>query len=187
MRHNHRSLFAHEFSGESAYKELQENLLSYSPKEILTDSECLQLNERLDVVRANLIPRLKCYNDGAFTVEKATEAIKEQYKTSFTEVFNLKTHKTALRASGALLSYLNETQKRYLSHLEPIKFIENSEFMSLNVNTRRSLELVSSGRENKRKGASYGCLTTQNWYGRQTFVRLGRASASKSEKDSKTA
>lgn len=145
--------FAHEFSGESAYKELQENLLSYSPKEILTDSECLQLNERLDVVRANLIPRLKCYNDGAFTVEKATEAIKEQYKTSFTEVFNLKTHKTALRASGALLSYLNETQKRYLSHLEPIKFIENSEFMSLNVNTRRSLELVSSGRENKKKGS----------------------------------
>lgn len=145
--------FAHEFSGESAYKELQENLLSYSPKEILTDSECLQLNERLDVIRVNLIPRLKCYNDGAFTVEKATEVIKEQYKTSFTEVFNLKTHKTALRASGALLSYLNETQKRYLSHLEPIKFIENSEFMSLNVNTRRSLELVSSGRENKKKGS----------------------------------
>ncbi len=145
--------FAHEFSGETALKELQENLLSYSPKEILTDSQSIRLNDCLDIVRANLIPKLKCYDDGAFSSEKAESAIKEQYKTSFTAVFNLKTHRTALRACGALLIYLNETQKRYLSHLSPIQFIENSEFMSLNVNTRRSLELVTSGKDNKKKGS----------------------------------
>lgn len=128
-------------------------MLSYSPKEILTDSQSIRLNDCLDIVRANLIPKLKCYDDGAFSSEKAESAIKEQYKTSFTEVFNLKTHRTALRACGALLIYLNETQKRYLSHLSPIQFIENSEFMSLNVNTRRSLELVTSGKDNKKKGS----------------------------------
>ena len=157
------------------------------PKEILTDSECLQLNERLDVVRANLIPRLKCYNDGAFTVEKATEAIKEQYKTSFTEVFNLKTHKTALRASGALLSYLNETQKGICPISNRLNLLKTANLCRLMSILAQFGACEQRQREQKRKGASYGCLTTQKRVWAADFVRLGRASASKSEKDSKTA
>lgn len=147
------SFFAHEFLGEFPLKELQENLLSYNPKEILTDSYGITFNESLDIVRANLLPKLKFYSDSAFSIDNAEDTIKDQYKTSYTEIFNLKKHQTALRACGALLSYLNDTQKRFLSHLTPIKFIENSEFMSLNVSTRRSLELVTSGKENKKRGS----------------------------------
>ena len=49
--------------------------------------------------------------------------------------------------------YLAETQKRELPHLKPIRYVEKSRFMSIDVKTRKNLELTVSYREGKRKGS----------------------------------
>lgn len=52
-----------------------------------------------------------------------------------------------------MLFYLEETQKRELVHLENIRYVDKGRFMSIDVKTRRNLELTVSYRENKRTGS----------------------------------
>lgn len=56
-------------------------------------------------------------------------------------------------ASGALLDYLNETQKNKLEHISKIKLYSANDFMLLDANTRRNLELTETMREKNRKGS----------------------------------
>ena len=56
-------------------------------------------------------------------------------------------------ASGALLDYLYETQKKNLEHISKITIYSISDFMLLDANTRRNLELTETMREKNRKGS----------------------------------
>ena len=56
-------------------------------------------------------------------------------------------------ASGALLDYLYETQKNNLEHISKITIYSTSDFMLLDANTRRNLELTETMREKNRKGS----------------------------------
>lgn len=60
----------------------------------------------------------------------------------------------ALLAAGALLAYLQETQMAFLPHLQAPKPYENEEFVCLDAQTQRNLELV----ENLFRGTTEGTL-----------------------------
>ncbi|MBQ9618737.1 MAG: DNA mismatch repair protein MutS, partial [Oscillibacter sp.] len=59
----------------------------------------------------------------------------------------------AALALGALLSYLYETQKTDLSHINRIDYDEQSRFMELDLNARRHLELTRTYRDRERRGS----------------------------------
>jgi len=52
-----------------------------------------------------------------------------------------------------LLSYLHATQKRSLSHISDIRQYESKQYMTLDLFTRRNLELTESARDRSRKGS----------------------------------
>lgn len=56
-------------------------------------------------------------------------------------------------AVGALLSYLNETQKTDLSHLNKLRVYLSGEFMELDLVTRRNLELTENLSSGEKKGS----------------------------------
>jgi DNA mismatch repair protein MutS len=56
-------------------------------------------------------------------------------------------------AVSLLLTYLNETQKRSLSHIRHIEVYEQKQFMTLDPFTRRNLELVETVRDRTKKGS----------------------------------
>ncbi len=51
------------------------------------------------------------------------------------------------------ISYLEETQKTALSCLEELSYYETEEYMQMDMTARRNLELVSTMRENEKKGS----------------------------------
>ena len=61
--------------------------------------------------------------------------------------------KNATIASGAVLSYLYETQKNSLSNLTNIRPYESGSFMHLDSATRRNLELTETMREKQKRGS----------------------------------
>jgi DNA mismatch repair protein MutS len=65
-----------------------------------------------------------------------------------------------------LLSYLQETQKRTLSHLLRVKSYEAEQYMTLDPFTRRNLELVETVRDRSKKG-------TLLWLLDQTMTSMG--------------
>ena len=59
---------------------------------------------------------------------------------------------------GALFAYLNETQRRDLSHITRLDRLNEDRCMELDLATRRSLELTENLRTGKKKGSLLGVL-----------------------------
>ncbi|HEY0828421.1 MAG TPA: DNA mismatch repair protein MutS [Bacilli bacterium] len=59
----------------------------------------------------------------------------------------------SLQSISLLLSYLNVTQKRALSHLNKIRVYEQQQFMTLDLLTRKNLELTETVRDKAKKGS----------------------------------
>ena len=64
----------------------------------------------------------------------------------------------ALRAAGAVLSYLAETQKASLAHINRLVPYSSSDRLAIDPATRRSLELVATLRDGRREGSLLGVL-----------------------------
>ncbi len=59
----------------------------------------------------------------------------------------------ALRAAGAILEYLHETQKTSLGHIDRLLAYRASDTLEIDESTRRSLEITRTLREGKREGS----------------------------------
>ncbi len=145
--------FASELIGSGAIKDLQEFLVSFKPAEIIANSLAVDLARSLECVRAGYTPQFSSYDDAHFDKKYAKEKVQRIYKVATLEGFGLGGKSHAVTACSALFDYLKETQKRDLPHLKNIKYVDKSKYMSIDVKTRRNLELTVSYRENKKTGS----------------------------------
>ena len=145
--------FASEFVGGGAIKDLQEFLVSYKPAEIIANSLAVELSASLECVRANYTPAFSRYDDGHFDKKYAKDKVQRVYNVATLDGFGLAGKNHAVTACSALFDYLKDTQKRDLPHLKNIRYIDKSKYMSIDVKTRRNLELTVSYRENKKTGS----------------------------------
>ncbi len=137
----------------SYIKDLQEMLVSYKPSEIICNQQAKNVSETLECVKAGYVPKFSLYNEDNFDKKRAKEKTLKQYGVTTLEGFGLGGKSLAVSACGALLFYLEETQKRQLTHLKSIRFVDKNRYMSIDIKTRRNLELTVSYRENKRTGS----------------------------------
>ncbi|MBE0672143.1 MAG: DNA mismatch repair protein MutS [Anaerolineales bacterium] len=92
-----------------------------------------------------------------FEAGKCNETLLNQFKSSTLDGFGLKTNSLSVRAAGAIVLYLKETQPDALSLLNSLRSYSLNEFMTLDASTRRNLELDETLR-GERKGSLLGTL-----------------------------
>lgn len=80
--------------------------------------------------------------DRSFEAASSLERLKQHFKVSTLSGFGINDRGNEVCAAGALLAYLQDTQKNSLSHISKITKIRRSEFMVLDTATRRNLELT---------------------------------------------
>jgi DNA mismatch repair protein MutS len=93
----------------------------------------------------------------------AHETLTKHFGTQSLEGFGfaadaLDTTYVALRAAGAVLNYLAETQKSSLVHIDRLIPYSTDERLAIDPATRRSLELVATIRDGRRDGSLLGTL-----------------------------
>jgi len=93
-----------------------------------------------------------------FEQGRCEELIKQHFEVKSLDGFGLHNKYMAISAVGAILQYLKENQPASLKLLTGIRSYSLSEFMNLDANTRRNLELVGTIREGKVKGSLLGIL-----------------------------
>jgi DNA mismatch repair protein MutS len=91
-------------------------------------------------------------------LDRCQEVLGAFYQTASLESFGCAEMPGAIAAAGAVLHYLDETQKGRLNHLQRLTTYHNNEFMVLDDATRRNLELVATLSEGSRKGSLLGVL-----------------------------
>lgn len=89
---------------------------------------------------------------------QAADFIKRQYELLTLEGIGLGEHQAAVIAVGAILAYLEETQKTRLIHIQLPRYYSDQQSMRMDTFTRRNLELVSTLREDRRDGSLLGIL-----------------------------
>lgn len=101
-----------------------------------------------------------------FESGKCTDVLLTQFKASTLDGFGLKANSLSIRAAGAIILYLKETQPDALNLLTSLRSYSLNEFMTLDSSTRRNLELDETLR-GERKGSLLGVLD-------QTITPMGK-------------
>ena len=78
----------------------------------------------------------------------------DKYDKIFSKIKDLKQIKTA----SLLLNYLLDTQKRELEHLQIIEEINNDDFLTMDMYTKKALELTTNTKNNDKFGSLYWLL-----------------------------
>ena len=115
----------------------------------LSPRECL-LPEKLsgDKHFAGLLEQLRivvtAVEDWKFLYDSAYRVLTSLLRTQSLDGFGVEEKTVAVGCAGAMISYLEETQKTTLSHINRIRMYSTSEFMVIDRVTQRNLELVSN-------------------------------------------
>jgi DNA mismatch repair protein MutS len=93
-----------------------------------------------------------------FELGRCTEDLKTHFNVTTLDGFGLRGKPMAIRAAGAILNYLENTQRQSLKLLTTLHTYSLDEFMVLDAETRRNLELTETIRSGKTQGSLLGVL-----------------------------
>jgi DNA mismatch repair protein MutS len=141
---------ATELTDQDVFVQLRAELKRLSPAEILV-SDAVSLPGDVD---GNLTVIPNWY----FEPGRSEEVIKTRFQVSSLEGLGLKSLPLAVRAVGALLKYLQETQKSLAEVQFSFSTYSLNDFMVLDAETRRNLELTETLRDNRTEGSLLGVL-----------------------------
>lgn len=128
---------------------LKNEIGKFSPTEVLVGGDI----EFLEPLKSFFKDKLSCrieILDEDISLDKSKDIIKNHFKSEEIERYN---KETAIRSLGNLFEYLKQTQKNDLANIRNIQFFNNSEFMGLDLNTIRNLEIVETMRSKQKKGS----------------------------------
>ena len=116
---------------------LNNQLATMEIKEIVVESNCTySFHKRIMVSRYD------------------NETFNEKYQDIFKNIKDLK----QIKVATLLLNYLIETQKRDLEHLQIIEEINNKDYMTMDLYTKKSLELTENARDHEKYGSLFWLL-----------------------------
>lgn len=140
-----------ELAGAHGLRHLVEELGRLEPRELLLEPGLEQAPGIVQPLRAAGVP-YGPYNARAFHHGEAYRRLIEQFRTATLRGFGAEEAELATRAAGAVLCYLEETQKTTLGHITGLSLYTPGAFMTLDPSTRRNLELTRPLRDSGRKG-----------------------------------
>ncbi len=85
---------------------------------------------------------LQNYGDWAFESVGAKNRLLSHFAVASLTVYDIAENSASLSAAGALLAYLQDTQKNALGHISSLKKLNRGRFMALDAPTMRNLELT---------------------------------------------
>ena len=137
----------------------------------------LLLPEGIDPLPAGAVPdTVMCSMRPArdFRPDRAAEALAGRLGVASLEGYGLEGLEAAVGAAGAVLAYLEETWPQAVAHLRPPRAARAGEFVYLDVQTRRNLDLFSGGRDGSASLLETVDRTLTAMGGRLLRARLGR-------------
>ncbi len=93
-----------------------------------------------------------------FNHDYCNELLLAQLKTKSLKGFGIEELRLGIIAAGAIVNYIQETQKVNLAHINKISFYDTTDYVMLDSSTKRNLEIISSIAEGSREGTLVSIL-----------------------------
>ncbi len=142
-----------EFHGDARYEQAADLLASRNPAELLADEDNAPEWLDLGFLKERCLTGVERWQFGK---DYARQQLIDHFETLSLDGFGLGELPLAMRAAGAALAYVGQTQKHRASHIRSLKVINRSDFMVLDANTQRNLELTRSIFDGSRRESLLG-------------------------------
>ena len=124
-------------------EEVADFVRSLHPAELLI---ARKEKERFEPVRKEFPPDMVVteLDDWMFGEDQASAVLARQFKTHSLKGFGIHGNSAGKVAAGVILQYLEETRQNRLHYITRIGTLQNTDYMTLDLQTRRNLEIISS-------------------------------------------
>ncbi|MDY4187352.1 MAG: DNA mismatch repair protein MutS [Candidatus Borkfalkiaceae bacterium] len=146
--------------------DLYDLLTRVSPSEVISDDQGFLKLKAAPVFAHKVLPSPSRYTDSAYSYQSARRTLSDQFKVRDLSAFDVEEKPEIICASGALVEYLKETQKRAVENVSSINIERSGENMQLDATALKNLEIIKSSRD----GREYGTLL---WVIDQTKTAMG--------------
>ena len=128
------------------------------PSEIICNDSFLVSGVDLENLRGRLGIMVSAIDAWHFDEERCIQSLCRHFRVGTLAGLGLSDYSIGVTAAGAIMQYLEETQKISLDHITSIKpYVPNS-YMLLDRSTRRNLELCETMREKSKRGSLFWVL-----------------------------
>ena len=140
------------FSGDERVEHIINELGRFSPAEAILNDGAWAESRLLETLREKFHCRVERGGERRFLLADAEKSIRRQFGEEALKRLPAGNPAAAM-AIGGLLSYLYETQKTDLSHINDLDYYEQGMFLELDLTARRNLELTETLRNKEKKGS----------------------------------
>lgn len=149
---------------EFLFKNLQQQLDLINPSEVIIPktqkslfTNLLRLDEPTISPDQKRITVTKL-DEWIFNHDYCNELLLSQFRTKSLKGFGIEELRLGIIAAGAIVNYIQETQKGNLAHINKISHYYTSDYVILDNSTKRNLEIISSISEGSREGTLVAIL-----------------------------
>ncbi len=135
-------LFVSRFKSDSSFTQLKDQLTAYSPREILIGGISKKNTILVSFIREKLSASVSAPDSSLYGLLECSSLVNAHFSEE--NVAKIAEMPEVIIALGVLLNYLKETQKTGLERIDTIDLYHEDEYMKLDFNTRRNLELTST-------------------------------------------
>ena len=144
-------MYVTSFSGAGMADRIRNELGTYAPREILCNLSKMHMGPVGDYLAAHPEIMLSDAQTARFDPESCRKTVREHFGESIkSEVYS---NVAMLSAVGAMLDYIRESEKRDISYLKELNVYTDGQYLEMDVNTRRNLELTESMRTKEKRGS----------------------------------
>ena len=136
-------------SGEDIDTRLINELSAFSPAEIILNVPASEIAQVAEFAKDRLGAIIADNQKLIFTYERARDVVRRFFPNEYDKLPSAE----AIMAIGALAFYITDTQKTDTAFAKEINVYSKGQFMELDYNTRRNLELVENMRGKEKRGS----------------------------------
>ena len=132
---------------------LMDEMSKYSPAELVVNPLLYECEEEIDKIKERFEIYITALDESDFVDNY--EALEVKYNVvddDENKIESLKDNVLSVAATNALLTYLLDTQKNNLDHINKLILYKTTKYMALDINARRNLEITEKLRDKTKKG-----------------------------------
>ena len=145
--------YSAEIKEENNFERLLDEISRYSPSEIIVNKMLSECSEEMQTIKERFDVYISNEDEEKFSAD--TDRIYREYALSDDKgniVKDLEKRLFAVSAINGLITYIEDTQKTKLEHMNKITIYTITKYMALDINARRNLELTEKLRDKSKKG-----------------------------------
>lgn len=139
---------------------IEDIFIKYEPKELLVNSQINSSNLDVNELRERYRLAVTVIDDSVYNLDSLKKKDSEKLYALLKTLDNYKdiSENNSVFASIAAYNYVKINEKQELSHIEKIKYLDDTKYMYLDAATIRNLELTEGIRNREKKGTLINVL-----------------------------